>query len=63
MVNPHDIDGMKNSIMHAIEMPKRERQLRMRQLRKRVFENDVTKWSSGFLQELASRRSAPPVQE
>ena len=62
MVNPHDIDGMKNQIVRAIEMPKRERELRMRQLRKRVFDNDVTKWSTGFLHELASRRSSHPVQ-
>lgn len=53
LVNPHDIDGMKRAILSAIAMPKRERESRMRGLRKRVFENDVAKWSSGFLAELA----------
>ncbi len=53
LVNPHDIDGMKRAMLAAIAMPKLERESRMRFLRKRVFENDVTKWSTGFLDELA----------
>jgi len=52
MVNPHDIDGMKQAILTAMNMPKKERESRMRSLRKRVFENDVAKWSTGFLAEL-----------
>ncbi|CAN5279253.1 N/A [soil metagenome] len=48
-INPHDIDGMKDAIVRAIEMPKKERQARMRSLRKRVLENDVSRWSSTFL--------------
>ncbi len=64
LVNPHDIDGLKNEIMRAIEMPQRERESRMRQLRKRVFENDVAKWSSGFLHALAHHdaHAAGPVE-
>jgi trehalose 6-phosphate synthase len=54
LVNPHDIDGLKDAIVTAIEMPQRERESRMRYLRKRVFANDVEKWSSGFLAELAA---------
>jgi trehalose 6-phosphate synthase len=49
LVNPHDIDGLKESIMVAVNMPRGERQRRMRALRKRVMENDVAKWSSSFL--------------
>jgi trehalose 6-phosphate synthase len=62
-INPHDIDGLKETIVQAIHMPKRERQARMRALRKRVLENDVAKWSSSFLDTLvqaASVRPAPP---
>jgi trehalose 6-phosphate synthase len=55
LVNPHDIDGLKNTILTAIEMPKRERAARMRALRRRVLENDVAKWSSLFLRELLGR--------
>lgn len=54
LVNPHDIDGMKDAIMLAIEMPKAERALRMRSMRRRVFEDDVQKWSSGFLAALTA---------
>jgi trehalose-6-phosphate synthase len=38
-------------------MPKRERAARMRSLRRRVLENDVTKWSSLFLRELENRKA------
>jgi trehalose 6-phosphate synthase len=52
LVNPHDIVGLKNAIMRAINMPKRERSRRMRLLRKRVLDNDVAKWSALFLETL-----------
>ncbi len=55
LVNPHDIDGMKDAMMAAIEMPQAERASRMRSMRKRVFEDDVEKWSSGFLHTLTAR--------
>ena len=56
LINPHDIDGVKDTILRAIAMSQRERSVRMRSLRKRVLENDVAKWSSLFLRELAARR-------
>jgi trehalose 6-phosphate synthase len=56
LINPHDIDGLKETIIRAIEMPERDRVIRMRALRKRVLENDVAKWSTGFLHELGRRR-------
>lgn len=49
LVNPHDIDGLKSTILRAIAMPKTEQRTRMRALRKRVFEHDVAAWSSAFL--------------
>jgi trehalose 6-phosphate synthase len=56
LVNPHDIDGLKHNILRAVDMPVTQRKLRMRALRKRVLENDVSKWSSEFLQVLAGAR-------
>jgi trehalose 6-phosphate synthase len=56
LINPHDIDGLKESILRAIAMPIIERVARMRSLRKRVLENDVSKWSSQFLQELSNSK-------
>ncbi len=58
LINPHDIDGLKDAIVTAIGMPRRERAARMRALRKRVLENDVEKWSSEFLRVLAASRSS-----
>ncbi len=55
-VNPHDISGLKDAIMQAIEMPERERERRMRALRRRVRENDVAKWSQRFLADLGQSR-------
>lgn len=57
LVNPHDIDGLKNTILKAVRMPEGERRNRMRSLRRKVLDNDVAKWSSTFLQVLASVRN------
>jgi trehalose 6-phosphate synthase len=48
-INPHDIDGLKDAIVQAIEMPAAERQRRMKSMRKLVLQNDVAKWSADFL--------------
>jgi trehalose 6-phosphate synthase len=56
LVNPHDIEGVKETILAAIAMPPRERSARMRNMRKRVLENDVARWSSNFLQTLEKAR-------
>ena len=55
-INPHDIDGMKDAIMRAIEMPAAEQGRRMRALRKKVIENDVARWSQSFLEALEAAR-------
>ncbi|GAT72907.1 alpha,alpha-trehalose-phosphate synthase (UDP-forming) [Microbacterium hydrocarbonoxydans] len=55
-VNPHDIEGLKDAIMTAVEMPAAEQGRRMRALRRRVLENDVNTWSSSFLAALADVR-------
>lgn len=55
-INPHDIDGMKDSIMRAIEMPAAEQGRRMRALRKKVIESDVARWSRSFLDALEGAR-------
>ncbi|HEY9365063.1 MAG TPA: bifunctional alpha,alpha-trehalose-phosphate synthase (UDP-forming)/trehalose-phosphatase [Agromyces sp.] len=52
LVNPHDIEGLKDAMVEAAHMPRKERARRMRALRRRVRENDVAKWSSTFLKTL-----------
>lgn len=59
IVNPHDIDGLKASILGAISMPQREKRRRMRALRRRVMDNDVQAWATAFLDAL--RASSPTV--
>ncbi len=49
LVNPHDIDGLKDTIERAARMEPREQRTRMRRLRRRVLADDVTKWSARFL--------------
>jgi alpha,alpha-trehalose-phosphate synthase [UDP-forming] len=49
LINPHDIDGMKDAITYAVHMDQREARKRMRRLRRRVLGHDVTAWSKEFL--------------
>ena len=51
-VNPHDIEGLKDAIMTAIEMPEDEQRRRMRALRRRVRDHGVADWSRAFLGDL-----------
>ena len=53
LINPHDIDGLKDQIMRAIDMPSAEQGRRMRALRKRVRDHDVEDWSQDFLEALS----------
>jgi len=61
LVNPHDIDGLKSAIVHAIRMPQRERTRRMRALRKRVLSHDVQRWSATFLDALVREDHNDPA--
>ena len=61
LVNPHDIDGLKDAVMRATTMPAREARARMRRLRRRVLTDDVAAWSASFLDALtAPARPAGP---
>ena len=55
-INPHDIDGVKEAILTAVEMPSSEQGRRMRALRRRVREHTVTDWSRSFLTTLAASK-------
>jgi len=51
--NPHDVEGVKQTIMRAITAPEDERRSRMKAMRKRVADHDVQRWASGYLEALA----------
>jgi trehalose 6-phosphate synthase len=64
LVNPHDIDGMKELILRAIDMPVAEQSRRMRSMRRRVLEHDVERWGRLFLADAdAIRRSRAQEDE
>ncbi len=57
LVNPHDIEGVKDAIIQAVGMPLREQRARMRALRREVRIHDVQSWAEGFLADLAASPS------
>lgn len=56
-VNPHDIEGLKDAVVQAIQMAPAEQTRRMRALRRRVRDHDVSDWSRGFLTDLDRART------
>jgi trehalose 6-phosphate synthase len=52
LVNPHDIEGLKDAIMRAVTVTPQEARRRMRSMRRRVRENDVAHWAATFLDAL-----------
>ncbi len=53
LVNPHDIEGLKDAIVRAARISPRDAQRRMRTMRKRVRVHDVSRWAESFLAALA----------
>ncbi|GAA5170145.1 trehalose-6-phosphate synthase [Pseudonocardia eucalypti] len=49
LVNPHDLDGLKNTMYSALTMPEEEGRRRMRALRRQVLTHDVDRWARSFL--------------
>jgi len=57
LVNPHDIEGMKDTMMRAISMPQAEQTRRMKTMRRKVIDNDVAKWGATFLADVNAIRT------
>ncbi|GAB2559992.1 bifunctional alpha,alpha-trehalose-phosphate synthase (UDP-forming)/trehalose-phosphatase [Leucobacter ruminantium] len=49
LVNPHDIEGLKSTILRAVHMPAAEQERRMRALRSVITHYDVARWAEQFL--------------
>jgi trehalose 6-phosphate synthase len=56
LVNPHDIDGLKDAMVQAATVSPVETRRRMRAMRRRVHEHDVAHWAESFL---ATLKAAP----
>ena len=52
LVNPHDLDGLKNILYAALTVPQDEGRRRMRALRRQVLTHDVDRWARSFLDAL-----------
>ncbi|MCG6566367.1 trehalose-6-phosphate synthase [Tessaracoccus sp. ZS01] len=52
LVNPYDLNAMKEVVMQAATDPARERQRRMRALKKQVRGNTIEHWADNFLGDL-----------
>jgi trehalose 6-phosphate synthase len=55
MVNPHDLEGMKEAILHAVTVSRTAGQARMKRMRHTVLGNDVHAWAKSFLDALQSQ--------
>jgi trehalose 6-phosphate synthase len=56
MVNPYDINGMKATILQAMQAEPKELGRRMKAMRKTVAEHDVNDWANSFLEALRTVR-------
>jgi trehalose-6-phosphate synthase len=64
LVNPHDIEGLKETIVRAANVPPAEARRRMRSMRRRVRDHDVAHWAATFLGALdggAAHESGQPA--
>ncbi len=57
LVNPYDLNGLKESIMRAVTDPRPVRQRRMRALKKQVLANTIDSWADSFLNDLRALTS------
>ncbi|MDO5493402.1 MAG: trehalose-6-phosphate synthase [Nesterenkonia sp.] len=49
LVNPHDVDELKASILQAVHMDPEDARRRMRSMRRQVTSNNVQRWAKDFL--------------
>jgi trehalose 6-phosphate synthase len=55
LVNPHDLEGVKDAVEAALNQTPEEGRRRMRALRRQVLTHDVDRWARSFLDALAGR--------
>jgi trehalose 6-phosphate synthase len=53
LVNPHDLEGVKDAIEAALNQSVEEGRRRMRSMRRQVLAHDVDRWARSFLDALA----------
>lgn len=63
LCNPHDIEGLKQTILRAMTDDEAEKRRRMESLRQVVLDSDVHTWSRTFLLALEHAPAEPPPDE
>jgi trehalose 6-phosphate synthase len=59
IINPYEVDGFADALLTAIDMPRGEREARMRAMRRVVAGRDVFEWASDILEGLESLWTKP----
>jgi trehalose 6-phosphate synthase len=54
LVNPHNLDGVKEALLAALDINEAEGRRRMRALRRQVLTHDVDRWARSFLEALGT---------
>jgi trehalose 6-phosphate synthase len=52
LINPHDLEGLKDTIVRALDAPAAENRARMRAMRRHVRAHDVRAWARSYLKAL-----------
>jgi trehalose 6-phosphate synthase len=52
LVNPHDVDGVKEKVLQAMNADPADARRRMRRMRRQIAEHDVSRWAADFLKAL-----------
>jgi trehalose 6-phosphate synthase len=63
LVNPHDLEGMKEAIRRAVAVTPRDGRSRMLRMRRAVLRHDVHAWASTFLDALERHAATAPVAD
>jgi trehalose 6-phosphate synthase len=63
LVNPHDIDGLKDQLVEAMSDAPRSKAQRMKAMRRQVFEHDIDKWARMFLDDLERLDGTPAARK
>ncbi len=59
LINPHDINSLKQAMVEAMNASARTRARRMRMLRRQVNEHDIDHWAQAFLNDLEAGSTRP----
>lgn len=58
LVNPHDINGVKDALMRALSDDPTDRRRRLRALRRHLFGHDLDHWAQSFFDALEGKEAA-----